>query len=348
MASRYWVGGTANWDGTAGTKWALTSGGAGGQAVPTSSDNVFFDANSGVGTCTIATVTANCLNLDCTGFTGTLSDDNVADINIYGSLKLVTGMTYLPPNNVNFVGTGSQTIDGAGKSFGSLNVNGSGLTLTAQSDLTGTSNLNIAQGTFTVGAHNIHFRTYQFLGTSTRTLNMGSGTWTIDATIAFQNWDAGGSNGTLNCQTSTMLVNGTGTNARTFNGGGYTYNIVTFSADNYTITGSNTFATLNVNTAGLATGLIFTNGTTQTVTTFATNGSAGNLAKMLSNSAGLAFTLSKSSGLVSVDYMSIKDSTATGGASWYAGANSTNVSGNTGWNFFAPPTIYGAFLYNML
>jgi len=37
-----------------------------------------------------------------------------------------------------------------------------------------------------------------------------------------------------------------------------------------------------------------------------------------------------------VDYMSIKDSTATGGAAWYAGANSTNVSGNTGWIFSAP------------
>jgi hypothetical protein len=36
-ASRYWVGGTANWDGTAGTKWALTSGGharAAGFTVP--------------------------------------------------------------------------------------------------------------------------------------------------------------------------------------------------------------------------------------------------------------------------------------------------------------------------
>ena len=43
MAAKYWVGGTANWDATAGTKWALTSGGAGGQAVPTSADDVFID-----------------------------------------------------------------------------------------------------------------------------------------------------------------------------------------------------------------------------------------------------------------------------------------------------------------
>ena len=43
MAAKYWVGGTANWDTTAGTKWALTSGGAGGQTIPTSADDVFID-----------------------------------------------------------------------------------------------------------------------------------------------------------------------------------------------------------------------------------------------------------------------------------------------------------------
>jgi len=42
MANRYWVGGSDQWNGTAGTKWALTSGGAGGQTVPTSADDVFF------------------------------------------------------------------------------------------------------------------------------------------------------------------------------------------------------------------------------------------------------------------------------------------------------------------
>ena len=42
---------------------------------------------------------------------------------------------------------------------------------------------------------------------------------------------------------------------------------------------------------------------------------------------------SKSSGNVAANFMSIQDSTATGGATWYAGGNSTNVSGNTGWIF---------------
>jgi hypothetical protein len=73
MANRYWVGGTATWDATAGSKWALTSGGAGGQAVPTSADTVFFDANSGANTVTIGSGTAICSTLTMTGFTGTLA-----------------------------------------------------------------------------------------------------------------------------------------------------------------------------------------------------------------------------------------------------------------------------------
>jgi len=50
-----------------------------------------------------------------------------------------------------------------------------------------------------------------------------------------------------------------------------------------------------------------------------------------------AWTISKTSGTVSLDYVSLRDSTASGGASFYAGDNSTNVSGNTGWIFTSPP-----------
>ena len=71
MADRYWVGGTANWDGTAGTKWATTSGGAGGSAIPTTADDVYFDNNSGAVTVTVvgsASIT-NCKSLNFLGFT---------------------------------------------------------------------------------------------------------------------------------------------------------------------------------------------------------------------------------------------------------------------------------------
>src|SRR6266576_1682339 len=44
MANKYWIGGNGNWSSTA--HWSLSSGGSGGAAVPSSSDDVFLDANS--------------------------------------------------------------------------------------------------------------------------------------------------------------------------------------------------------------------------------------------------------------------------------------------------------------
>jgi len=76
MANRYWVGGTDTWDATAGTKWATTSGGAGGASVPTAADIALFDAASGASTVTIGSGTATCLQLNMVGFTGTLAFGN--------------------------------------------------------------------------------------------------------------------------------------------------------------------------------------------------------------------------------------------------------------------------------
>ena len=74
MADRYWVGGTETWNSTAGTKWAATSGGAGGESVPTIADDVFFDANS-TGTVTISLGGGGTVakSINCTGFVGTIT-----------------------------------------------------------------------------------------------------------------------------------------------------------------------------------------------------------------------------------------------------------------------------------
>lgn len=57
MANRYWTGavngGTGTWDTSNTANWSATSGGAGGASVPTSADDIFFDANSGAGVCTL-------------------------------------------------------------------------------------------------------------------------------------------------------------------------------------------------------------------------------------------------------------------------------------------------------
>jgi hypothetical protein len=168
---------------------------------------------------------------------------------------------------------------------------------------------------------------------NTRTITMGSGTWTLTGTGTV--WTtATATNLTVTPDSSTINITDTSITGKTFTGGGKTFGNITFTGDNITVVGSNTFNQFRLANAGLTTGLLLTAGTTQTVSGFSNNGTAGNLTKLLSTSAGTPATLSKSSGNVSTNYMSIKDSTATGGAVWYAGANSTDVSGNTGWFFY--------------
>ncbi|WP_157698976.1 beta strand repeat-containing protein [Bernardetia litoralis] len=47
----FWVGGTGNWNNTA--HWSLTSGGTGGECIPTATDDVNFDGNSGLAAGTV-------------------------------------------------------------------------------------------------------------------------------------------------------------------------------------------------------------------------------------------------------------------------------------------------------
>jgi len=129
----------------------------------------------------------------------------------------------------------------------------------------------------------------------------------------------------------------TSASAKTFAGGGGTYPTLNQGgAGALTISGNNSFADLTATTRPST--ITFTISTTQTFTAFTLSGTAGNLVTINSSTASTQATLSKSSGNVSVNYLSIKDSNAAGEASWYAGANSTNVSNNTGWIFTAPPT----------
>jgi gliding motility-associated-like protein len=55
--------------------------------------------------------------------------------------------------------------------------------------------------------------------------------------------------------------------------------------------------------------------------------------KIQSSQNGVQAFFSKPNGNVSSDFLELRDNGATGGANYYAGKNSTNVSNNTGWNF---------------
>jgi hypothetical protein len=330
MASRYWVGGTAAWDGTAGTKWALTSGGAGGQAVPTSADNVFFDAASGANTVTISTGNTGALSINCTGFTGTLA--GTAAISISGSVTLATGMTVTYTGTLSFIATA--TFISAGKTIpSSITVNGSGITFTLGDALSfsGSGLITLTQGTFTTNNFSVLVPAgFLSLTTNIRTLNLGSSTLTVSSDFLLT-----GTNLTVNAGTSTIVF----TSTAGFIGGGKAWNNVSFNGNqtNNIITGANTINTWTISSPtgnGITTVRIDDN---QTITTMVCAGaSANNRIFLFASPLGTAKTLTATT-WTTVSDVDFRDITLTNAKS---GTRLGDCGGNTNITFPAAKTVY--------
>jgi len=195
MADRYWVGGASVWNATAGTKWALTSGGVGGQPVPTAADDVYFDAASGA--VVVQINASSCKNLNFTGFTGSLAASTFT-LNCSGSLTMVS-MVSAWIGNINFLSTTAETITSNGFTFNNaLRFNGVGGTFAFQDALTqdSTRTFTIANGTVqlksgvtsTVGSFVANNSSVKYLQSTTpgaqATLSQASGTVNVvDLTI---------------------------------------------------------------------------------------------------------------------------------------------------------------------
>jgi len=193
MADRYWVGGSANWDATAGTKWALTSGGAGGEAVPTAADDVYIDSGSGAVTVTVATATATCRNLSFTSgagaFAGTFAGSTAATVS--GNLTLVAGMTNSYTGTITFNSTTSQTITTNGKAFASsLTFDGVAGSWALQDNLTtGAANtVTLTNGTLNINGKILSAGRFASSNSNTRTIAFGAGSATITGNNATV-WD---------------------------------------------------------------------------------------------------------------------------------------------------------------
>lgn len=170
-------------------------------------------------------------------------------------------------------------------------------------------------------------------------------------TMASQNNFSVIGSGIVNAGTSTIKFTNTGNTSFTFNGNGKTFNNVWFSrgtsTGTITISGSNTFSNFKDDGTGTHS-ILFTVGTTQTVSTFTVSGTSGHLISLDSTTTGI-YTLTSASGIINCDYLNIQHCIATGGASWYAGANSTNnqavATAGSGWIFTAVPLTLNIVSY---
>lgn len=219
MAPRYWVGGTASWDATAGTKWATTSGGGGGSAVPTSSDDVYFDGASGAVTVTIG-ATANCANLDCTGFTGTLAGSSALNVAGTSLFKLASGMTFSYTGALTFTGTsGNCLITSAGKTMDCpVTFNGAGGSRTLQDTCTwgATRAMTLTTGTLDLNGQTASVGTFSSTGTGTRVFNFTGGTLNLtNASGTTTVWNTTDQTNMTTDGTGTVNLTGASSGART-------------------------------------------------------------------------------------------------------------------------------------
>ena len=338
MADRYWVGGTAAWDGTAGTKWALTSGGAGGQAVPTAADDVFLDAASGAVTVTVQTINGNAKSLNCTGFTGTLAGVGGVVVS-NGNLTLGAGMGFTSTGQWQFGGTGTITSNGV-VFTASITLTGTGQTVTLGDAFISTGTFAATRGTFTTSASNYSFTAARLTstGTITRQIDLNGSTVTLSggSTVI----DISGSNFTFNAGTSTINITSV---SSTLNGGNVTFNNVAYTNSSWStvarvIQGTNTFSQLTLIESAQAEYFgQYRFDANQTITTFICSGTAGNNRIFLySNTPGTARTLTVTtwSTIADVDFRDISLN------SLRSGTRLGDAGGNTNITFPAAKTVF--------
>lgn len=340
----YWVHGVSaayNW--TDSTRWFTTSGGTTPARVPLCQDTARIDGSSiGASGKTIAIGVANTRlgTVDWTGVTNAPTFSFGQTSMWHGSMTLRSGMVISGTGTATLRGgAGTKVLTSAGCTFscplamqalGTWQL-GDALSMSALRTFT------LFYGAFDTANNDMSVGLVTISGTTTRAMTLG--TSTVSLTGNGFVWNAGTTTGlTFSGASSTIKFTDTSASAKTFDGGGLTYGTVwlsVVSSGKLTIGGDNTYTLFKCDARPNT--LEFSSGQTHTFGGFEVNGTAGNLVVVRTETAA-STTFSKASGTVSCDYLNLSYNDATGGASWYAGANSTNGGNNTGWTFTAPPT----------
>jgi hypothetical protein len=346
----YWnLAGAQNWSSTG---WATSSGGTPAtNNFPLAQDTAVFDNTGVVGTITINTLW-NIGTFDASLRTSamTLTTSTISPL-VYGDWKFGTGVTSSSTTgSITFSKNGTQTITSNGVQFGCpiiINHPLANVQLADALSISSIRRITLTAGVFDAVVYNVTTGVFANFNT-TNTLKMGSGTWSLSGTGSV--WQCN-QNPIIFAGTSTIVLTDTSTTSRTFDGGNSTvyYNKLTIGGSTGTsslsIFGSSiTFGEL-ASTKTVAHTIFFQSSNTFTIGKWAVTGTVGNVVSVNSNSSGGSFSLSiagpASSG---IDYLSVRDCAATTSpGEFYVGANSTNVSGNTGVIFTATPaprTLY--------
>lgn len=349
------AGSSQNWGANV---WSTISGGSvNTNNFPLAQDTAIIDNNSGT-SLTISLGTSQAWNIGSLNFS---SRTNSATINwmqgenIHGSVTLSSAVSLGGSSTGhNYTGRGNtQTITTAGKTLlGPIYIKNIGGTVELGDALTISSSYNgitLSNGTFDAKTYNVTIANFSSSVSTTRTLNMGTGTWTLSGTGTV--WNTGTTTGlTFNVGTSNILLSDITVIARVFTGGALTFNKITIGGT--TGISTTTFGSVSGTVIGelasnktVAHTIIFSALST-TVTTWSVKGTVGNVVTVNSSSAGAAVPLTITNKTTNIDYLNVKDITSSVSPyTFYVGANSTNSGNNTGVAFIerttsTPTTAY--------
>ena len=260
----------------------------------------------------------------------------------YGNMTFGVNMGALPTNGNSLLFPGTTIFTTNGKTLNMqiiAYIAAATNTFTLADNFTSSTTLSINSGTFNTNNFNISCGDLSG-GSTTKTLNFGTSTITITNGTTFSGFSLTSTGTTYNVGSCSIVFTASGINFAVFNGGsGATFPSVVMSGSGTLIIGGSataqTITTLS-NTVQPCTISLLGSAGTLTVTNFNLAGTAGNLVTFNSLTPGTARTISKATGTINAQYLSITDSIATGGATWKA-TNSTNGGNNTGWLF---PTLY--------
>lgn len=337
---------TQTWNGTSGGNWSAN---AWTSRVPLPQDDVVINAAFSASQTVTADMPRLGKSIDWTGATGSPTWSFGSTTNtIYGGVTLISGMTISGTNTTTFSGRSSFNLTSAGKQFSqAITIDALSGTITLQDDFSTAGALSLTRGTFTANDFDVTCATFDSSNSNTRTLNMGSGTWSLTSTAATTVWNVGTVTGlTFSGASATITIVNASTNQRQMNLG-YSGAALTYGTIDYTVAGSTgalkfdndgsapTVTTFNFSDASNARSLIFNDlGTGIIFGTFNVQGTAGKLMTIQTTVASNHKINSPNDQIC--NYLSISRSTAAGGGTWYAGADSTDGGNNSGWLFVSP------------
>lgn len=330
----YWnLSGTQSWNSTA---WATTPNGTPNSAnFPLVQDTAVFTDSGVAGTAQF--VGYNIGTIDASGRTSAMTLTHSSSATLYGSYTLGSGVTVSGTSAQTFSGRGTQTFTSAGKTVTfPITVDKPAGAFELGDAITSSSSITLTRGTFNGNTFNVTCTTFSSSNSNTRTLTLGNGLLTL--TGAGTVWNTNIITGlTFNIGTSDILLSDTSTTARTFSGGGLSFNKLTIGGTTGTSnTSISNFAAVPgvfgelASIKTVAHTILFQNNIS--ITTWSVKGTAGNVVTVNSSVTGTSRLIPVTNKTIDIDYLSIRDIFLSLDSSntyiFYAGTNSTNVLNN--------------------